>query len=103
MPVNCGSSQLPSARCVRASQRTPRSVAALSLSRRDQGEQRPGGLRRGGLAPSGQRLVVVGAQVLAPAAVRVLVLLQPGHGAAVDGLDGFTPAAISAGTTAPVP
>jgi hypothetical protein len=46
-----------------------------------QAEQRPRGLRRGGLAPSAQRLVVVGAQVLAPAAVGVLLRREPVDGA----------------------
>jgi len=43
----------------------------------EQREQRPGRLRRGGVAPArplaAQLAVLVGAQVLAPAAVRVLV------------------------------
>ena len=49
---------------------------------REQREQRPRGLRRGGRAMARQGRVVVGAHVLAPAAVGVLMLLQPGHRAA---------------------
>src|SRR5580692_10588351 len=56
---------------------------ALLLARREQRQQRPRGLRGGGRAPTGPVLgVVVGAHVLAPAAVLVLVLLEPGDGPA---------------------
>src|SRR5215831_10646355 len=53
---------------------------------REQRQQRPRGLRRGGGAAPRQGRVVVGAHVLAPAAVGVLMLLQPGHRAADDRL-----------------
>ena len=82
MPVNCGSSQSPSARCVRASHATarstarPRSPAASSASSAqavcDAVESPSPG------APS----VGVGAQVLAEAAVGVLHRLEPAHRAA---------------------
>src|SRR5580692_533082 len=56
---------------------------ALGLARRQQRQQRPRGLRGGGRAPARPvPRVVVGAHVLAPAAVLVLVLLEPGDGAA---------------------
>ena len=52
----------------------------------------------------GQLRVGIGTHVLAPAAVRVLVVLQPGEPPRrMAGLDGGTPAAMSAGSTAPVP
>ena len=52
---------------------------AVALAGGEQREQRPRGLRRGGRALAGPgRRVVVGAQVLAPAAVGVLVRPQPG-------------------------
>src|SRR5699024_9399126 len=44
---------------------------------RQQRQQRPRGLRGGGVAVSDPGRVVVGAQILTPSAVRVLVLLQP--------------------------
>src|SRR5690606_28160539 len=44
-----------------------------------QGEQRPSRLRGGGGAPADPAGVVVGAQVLSPTAIGVLVLLQPVH------------------------
>src|SRR6185437_6048617 len=52
---------------------------AVALARREQRKQRRRGLRGGGRAAAGPlRLVIVGAQVLAPAAVVVLHRLQPG-------------------------
>ncbi len=82
MPVNCGSSQEPSARWLPASQRTPRSTASgVTLARRQQRHERPGGLRGGGGAAGDPAAVAVGAQVLTPAAVLVLHRLQPGDGA----------------------
>ena len=99
MPVNCGSSQPPSGRWVCASQRTPAlGRGAVPVPGRQQREQRPGGLRRGRLAPPGPAGVVVGAQVLAPAAVRRSGALPASATARrMHGLPGRTPAAISAG------
>ena len=96
-----GSSQEPSARWVSTSQPHARArPPAVALAGRQQGHQRPGGLRGGRGAPADPRRVRVGAQVLAPAAVVVLVLLQPAAPPAGSaGLAGGQPAAISAGTT----
>src|SRR6266700_1516760 len=47
------------------------------LPGRQQREQRPRGLRCGGLAPAGPAGIVVGAYVLAPATVWILVLPEP--------------------------
>src|SRR6266571_7873726 len=58
----------------------PSAAGGRGLAGGQQREQRPRGLRGRRLAAAGQRLVVIGAQVLAPAAVRVLMLLKPGDG-----------------------
>ena len=79
----------------------PRHAAAHGLGRRAGGEQRqqrPGGLRGGRRAAAAATRVVVGAQVLAPAAVLVLVRLEPGDGRADRGCGAGQPAATSAGT-----
>ena len=78
MPVYCGSSQPPSARWCRDQPARPRArPRRTALARGVQREQRPRGLRGGaGAAPDPGR-VVVGAAVLAPAAVLVLVGSQP--------------------------
>ncbi len=52
-------------------------AAPVALPGREQREQRPGRLRRGRRAAADPRRVAVGAQVLAPAAVGVLLRLQP--------------------------
>src|ERR1700728_288598 len=52
------------------------------LPRGQEGQQGPGGLRRGRGPAAALGRIVVGAQVLAPPAVVVLVRLEPGHGAA---------------------
>src|SRR6185437_3926664 len=57
----------------------PLGRGAVPVPGRQQREQRPGGLRRGRLAPPGPARIVVGAEVLTPAAVRVLVRFQPRH------------------------
>src|SRR6266700_7340315 len=59
--------------------RVPRGRVAWRrrLPGRQQREQRPRGLRCGGLAPAGPAGIVVGAYVLAPATVWILVLPEP--------------------------
>ena len=80
MPVNCGSSQPPSARWVCASQRMPRSAAAPSPSPAASSASSAQAVCDAVDSPRPAQLgVVVGAQVLAPAAVRVLVRFQPRH------------------------
>ena len=83
MPVNLSSSQPPSSRWVSDRYAIPRSIElryrSAGFDPGQQRKQRPGGLRRRRGAPAGPRLVHVGTQVLAPAAVFVLVRDQPGQ------------------------
>ena len=105
MPVYCGSSQPPSAP-LRGHE--PADAALASPRERSPAACRASSAHAVCEAVLGPRpihaLVVVGARVLAPAAVLVLVrrAASAPRGGCI-GSEGSTPAAISAGTAAPVP
>src|SRR2546430_1922780 len=82
-PVSVATSSMPmspgSIREVRNA-RAPALAASGAPRRPVRGQdpdERPRGLRRGALAPAGERLIVVGRDCLAPAPVRVLAGDQP--------------------------
>ena len=108
VPVNSGSSQVPSGRCVRSRYAIPRSIAGRErvADRRqpfdagEQPDQRPRGLARGDRAGTAQRRIAIAVGRLTPAAAGLLHALEPNRAAHDGRIDRAAVAAARPGASA---